>query len=119
MSEEKKNLLDEADDPRFQAAHTYASIRFTLDVWERYFGQPIEWYFSDYYSQAEVVILPQFENAQIGRGFIELGTDVDFEAVLAGILRLVVDPIMDSPDRSAPFRTAVSKDESSAGGASC
>lgn len=54
-----------------------------------------------------------------GRVEIELGTDVDFEAVLAGILRLVVDPIMDSPDRSAPFRTAVSKDESSAGGASC
>ncbi len=68
---------EDADDPRFQAAHTYASIRFTLDVWERYFGQPIEWYFSDYYSQAEVVILPQFENAQIGRGFIELGTDVN------------------------------------------
>ena len=67
---------EDADDPRFQAAHTYASIRFTLDVWERYAGQSIGWYFSDYYPQAEVVILPQFENAQIGRGFIEVGTDV-------------------------------------------
>lgn len=68
---------EDADDPRFQAAHTFASIRFTLDVWERYFGQPIQWYFSDYYPRAEVVILPQFQNAQIGRGFIELGTDVN------------------------------------------
>ncbi|MFT5893912.1 MAG: hypothetical protein ACI8VW_000778 [bacterium] len=68
---------DDVDDPRFQAAHTYACIRFTLDVWERYYGRPIEWYFRDHYSQAEVVILPDFENAQIGRGFIEIGTDVN------------------------------------------
>jgi hypothetical protein len=68
---------DNVDDPRFHAAHTYASIRFTLDVWERYFGQPLEWYFREYYDQAEVVIIPEFENAQIGRGFIEVGTDVN------------------------------------------
>ena len=68
---------DDIDDPRFHAAHTYASIRFTLDVWERYFGQPLEWYFREYYDQAEVVIIPEFENAQIGRGFIEIGTDVN------------------------------------------
>lgn len=67
---------DNIDDPQFQAAHTYASIRFTLDVWEGYYGRPIEWYFSQYYPQAEVVVLPAFENAQIGRGFIEIGTDV-------------------------------------------
>ncbi|ASJ71446.1 hypothetical protein [Granulosicoccus antarcticus] len=68
---------DNPDDPAFHAAHTYASIRFTLDIWERYFGQPIEWYFHKFYQQAEVVILPKFENAQIGRGFIEIGTDVN------------------------------------------
>ncbi len=79
MPDKDGNFLqyEDAEDPRFQAAHTYASIRFTLDVWERYAGQPIDWYFSDYYQQAEVVILPQFENAQIGRGFIEVGTDVN------------------------------------------
>lgn len=68
---------DDVDDPRFQAAHTYACIRFTLDVWERYYGRPIEWYFKHHYAQAEVVILPDYENAQIGRGFIEIGTDVN------------------------------------------
>ena len=79
MPDRDGNFLqyEDAEDPRFQAAHTYASIRFTLDVWERYAGQPIDWYFSDYYRQAEVIILPQFENAQIGRGFIEMGTDVN------------------------------------------
>ena len=68
---------DRMDDPCFHAAHTYGSIRFTLDVWERYYGRPIEWYFRHYYETAEVVILPEFENAQIGRGFIEIGTDVN------------------------------------------
>ncbi|OED43151.1 hypothetical protein AB833_04405 [Chromatiales bacterium (ex Bugula neritina AB1)] len=65
------------NDPRFHAAHTYAAIRYTLDVWEQYYGRPIEWYFKNYYPKAEVVILPEFENAQIGRGFIEIGTDVN------------------------------------------
>jgi hypothetical protein len=64
-------------DPRFQAAHTFASIRFTLDIWEKYYGKTIEWYFRDYFDQAEIVIIPQFENAQIGRGFIEIGTDIN------------------------------------------
>lgn len=70
---------DDMDDPRFRATHTYASIRFTLDVWEGYFERRIEWYFKDYYPKAEVVVLPQFENAHIGRGFIEIGTDVNKE----------------------------------------
>ncbi len=65
------------DDPRFHAAHTFASIRFTLDIWERYYGRRIEWYFRDYYEKAEIVVIPEFENAQIGRGFIEIGTDVN------------------------------------------
>jgi hypothetical protein len=68
---------DDVDDPRFHATHTYASIRFTLDVWERYYGRPIEWYFREYYDKAEVIIIPEFENAQIGRGFVEIGTDVN------------------------------------------
>ena len=67
---------DDIDDPKFRAAHTYACIRYTLDVWEGYFERRIDWYFKDHYSKAEVVVLPEFENAQIGRGFIEIGTDV-------------------------------------------
>ncbi|MFK8080365.1 MAG: hypothetical protein AB8B97_08780 [Granulosicoccus sp.] len=68
---------DDTEDPRFHAAHTYASIRFTLDVWERYYGRSIPWYFEEYAETAEVVIIPEFENAQIGRGFIEIGSNVN------------------------------------------
>lgn len=79
IPDENGNFLhyEDLEDPRFHAAHTYASIRFTLDVWENYYGRTIEWYFRDYYEQAEVVVIPEFENAQIGRGFIEIGTDVN------------------------------------------
>ncbi len=79
VADEDGNFLqyDDINDPQFLAVHTYASIRYTLDVWENYYGRPIEWYFKDYYPQAEVVILPDFENAQIGRGFIEIGADVN------------------------------------------
>ena len=79
VPDEDGNFLhyDDIDDPRFHATHTYASIRFTLDVWERYYDRPIDWYFKDYYEKAEVVIIPDFENAQIGRGFVEVGADIN------------------------------------------
>lgn len=79
VPDDEGNFLHYTDieDPCFHAAHTFACIRFTLDCWERYYGRRIEWYFRDYYNQAEIVIIPQFENAQIGRGFIEIGTDVN------------------------------------------
>ncbi len=67
----------DVNDGRFHAAHVYASIRFTLDVWERYYGRPIKWHFRSHYDRAEVIILPEFDNAQIGYGFVEVGTNVD------------------------------------------
>ena len=68
---------DDVEDPRFHAAHTYGAIRFTLDIWERYYGRQIPWYFRDYTETAEVLIIPEFENAQIGRGFIEIGSNIN------------------------------------------
>lgn len=65
------------DDGRFHASHVYASIRFTLDVWEGYFGRPINWHFRNHYDRAEINILPDFDNAIIGYGFVEVGTHVD------------------------------------------
>ena len=69
----------DVSDGRFHCAHVYGSIRFTLDVWERYYGRPIQWHFRNHYDKAEVCILPDFDNAQIGYGFIEVGTNVDKE----------------------------------------
>ncbi len=65
------------NDGCFHAAHVYAAIRFTLDVWEGYYGRPVSWHFRNHYDRAEVNILPDFENAQIGYGFVEIGTNRD------------------------------------------
>jgi hypothetical protein len=59
----------------FRAAHLFGSVHFTLDVWEQYFGGRIEWHSSLYYPQLELVLLPEFDNAQIGYGFLEVGSN--------------------------------------------
>jgi hypothetical protein len=70
---------DDINDARFHAAHVYAAIRFTLDVWEGYYDRTIRWHFRNHYDRAEINILPDFENAQIGYGFVEIGTNRDRE----------------------------------------
>ncbi len=64
-------------DPGFLTAHAFGSVRFVLDVWERYFGDGVPWHFAADYPQLEITVLPGFENAQAGYGFLELG---DFTA---------------------------------------
>ena len=62
------------DEPEFEAAHLFGSVRFTLDVWEKYFGHPIEWHFSDDFDRLELVIQRNLiENAFMGYGFLEVG----------------------------------------------
>ncbi|MBX2869366.1 MAG: hypothetical protein KTR18_11860 [Acidiferrobacterales bacterium] len=68
---------NDVDDARFHATHIYASIRFTLDVWEGYYQRPIKWHFRNHYDKCEVNLLPDFDNAIIGYGFVEVGTYVD------------------------------------------
>jgi len=58
---------------QFEAAHMYAVIRRVLDVWECYLGHPIVWHFSDMYDRLELVPYINWNNAQSGYGFIELG----------------------------------------------
>ena len=62
--------------PEFEAAHAYGSIRFALDIWERYFGRRIRWHFWPRYKSLEVVLLRQLNNATSGFGFMEIGSDV-------------------------------------------
>jgi hypothetical protein len=59
----------------FRAAHLFGSVHFTLDVWEQYFGGRIEWHSAPDYPQLELVLLPEFDNAQIGYGFLEVGSN--------------------------------------------
>ena len=59
--------------PEFAEAHVFGTVRFVLDVWERYFGRPIEWHFARDYRQLEIVIAPRIDNAYAGYGFMEVG----------------------------------------------
>lgn len=60
---------------QFLAAHAFACARFTLDCWESYFGRHIPWQFSDTYERLEIVPFLDWENAQSGYGYLELGVD--------------------------------------------
>ena len=60
-------------DPGFATAHAFGSVRFVLDVWERYFGRVVPWHFRGDYRRLEITLLPGFSNAQAGYGFLELG----------------------------------------------
>lgn len=59
--------------PEFAEAHVFGSIRFTMDIWERYFGHPLAWHFARDYDRLETVMLPRFDNAHVGYGFMEVG----------------------------------------------
>jgi len=61
------------DSREFRAAHMFAAVRFTLDVWEGYFGRPIDWHFSSHYERLELVTFVDWDNAHSGFGFIEAG----------------------------------------------
>lgn len=60
---------------QFLAAHAFASVRRVLDIWESYIGKPIAWYFAETYERLEIVPLVDWENAQSGYGYLELGRE--------------------------------------------
>ena len=60
--------------PQFEEAHVFGTVRFVLDIWERYFGYTIPWHFARDYRQLEIVILPALHNAYAGYGFMEIGS---------------------------------------------
>lgn len=65
------------DSQEFQSAHLFGAIRFTLDVWERYLGHPLTWHFTGHYDRLEICILPDWNNAQYGYGFLETGSQLE------------------------------------------
>jgi hypothetical protein len=60
--------------PEFEAAHVFGCARFVLDVWEDYFGRRIPWHFEPNLDRLEITLLPRYDNAQAGFGFLELGS---------------------------------------------
>ncbi|WEX76255.1 hypothetical protein PYH37_004549 [Sinorhizobium numidicum] len=64
--------LDPASRP-FLAVHAYACVRFVLDIWRSYLGRPIRWFFDQTFPRLEIVAFVDWDNAQAGYGFLELG----------------------------------------------
>lgn len=58
---------------QFEAAHLFGSVHFVTDIWQGYFGRPLRWHFDKDYERLELSILPEFDNAYAGYGFIEVG----------------------------------------------
>jgi len=63
----------EPENRAFEAAHMYGTIRFVLDVWERYLGGELPWHFAEDLDRLELIPVVQWDNAQCGYGFIETG----------------------------------------------
>ena len=59
----------------FLAAHAFACVRRVLDIWENYVGHRIEWHFAETYERLEIIPFVEWDNAQSGYGFLELGLD--------------------------------------------
>ena len=57
----------------FSVATMYATVRRALDIWEDYFGHPIEWHFESDFARLELIPLIEWDNAQSGYGFLEFG----------------------------------------------
>jgi len=71
------------DAPEFGLVHVYAIIRFALEVWERYFGSPIQWHFLRHFRRLEVSMLPTLDNARAGYGYMEVGEHPNEDGTVA------------------------------------
>jgi len=58
---------------QFAAAHVYATIRFTLTVWEHYLGRPVRWYFRRRFPHLEIIPRIRSGTAFSRPGYIECG----------------------------------------------
>lgn len=58
---------------QFLAAHTYGSVRRTLDIWEAELGHRIVWWHAAFLPIVELIPLVHWANAHSGPGFIEMG----------------------------------------------
>ncbi len=68
----------------FSAAMIFATVRCVLEIWERYFGRELRWYFHDRYRRLEIIPRVEGDNAWSKPGYLECGYD-------------------DFPGRSKPF----------------
>jgi len=60
---------------QFVAAHAFACAARVLDIWESHLGHAIIWHFAETYERLEIIPLLDWDNAQSGYGYLELGVD--------------------------------------------
>jgi hypothetical protein len=65
----------ETDSRQFVAADVFACVQRVLDIWENYVGREIPWFFADTYDRLEIIPHLEWQNAQSGFGYLELGED--------------------------------------------
>jgi hypothetical protein len=63
------------DSRQFLAAHAFASASRVLDIWESYLGRPVVWHFAETHERLEIIPWVEWDNAQSGYGYLELGQD--------------------------------------------
>jgi hypothetical protein len=68
---------------QFLAAHTYGTVRRTLDIWEHYLGRPVVWWHAAFMPEVELVPVVHWSNAHSGPGFIEMGRQVTHDGSIA------------------------------------
>jgi hypothetical protein len=69
--------------PQFRQAHLYGTIRFVMEVWERYLGGRIQWHFARDFGRLEVLIYPPLDNARVGYGYMEAGSHQNDDGSIA------------------------------------
>jgi hypothetical protein len=95
--------------PGFEAAHAFGCARFTLDIWENYLGESLTWHFRDDFRRLEIAILPGWDNAQFGYGFLEIGSQfetdgsvlpftLDFDVIAHEVGHAFIYSILGVPD---------------------
>lgn len=107
----------------FRAAHLYAGVRRTLDIWEAYLGHEIRWHFAPTYRRMELVPFVDWRNAHSGFGFIETGYgrttggaikpfDLNFDVIAHEIGHSILFSLLGSP--SSPSADYLGFSEASA-----
>jgi hypothetical protein len=63
-------------DPRsrpYLGVHAYACIHRVLEIWQSYLGHRVHWFFNATIPRLEIIPFVEWDNAQAGYGFLELG----------------------------------------------
>lgn len=99
---------------QFLAAHAFASVSRVMDIWESYLGRPIVWHFADTYERLEIIPYVEWDNAQSGFGYLELGMSpgddgrrhpyaLNFDVIAHEVGHSVLFSLIGFPDPDVPL----------------